>query len=149
MNACTEPKRFAKTMWISKSSFLVFLKFPILLSLWALHTLTTGNVKFMWTFVLQVFAWKFLRTLRKRLFRLAGGVKNLWCGTIKESKEERFDNLPIPQPWLRASTISTSPTKLPRPTSLSTSDRGGGRTISPQFLFLQLYQAAGYPHQTH
>jgi len=76
---------------------------------------------------------------------LAGGSRNLRCGTIKESEEEGTDNSPIPQPRLRAATISTSPTKLPRPTSLPTSDRGGGMTISPQFMFLQLYQAAGLP----
>ena len=77
---------------------------------------------------------------------LAGGGRRARCGTIAEQEEDSVDS-PAPIPRTRAALISTSPTKLPRsaPHPPSPSDRGGGEAISPQFLFLQLYQAAGIP----
>jgi len=75
------------------------------------------------------------------------GTKRTRCGTITETEEEGVELLPAPLQRTRAATISTSPTKLPRsaPTPPASSERGGV-AISPQFLFLQLYQAAGLPN---
>jgi len=78
---------------------------------------------------------------------LAGGGRRARCGTIAETEEDGADLSPAPVPRTRAATISTSPTKVPRsaPIPPPAPDRGGGAAISPQFLFLQLYQAAGLP----
>jgi len=80
---------------------------------------------------------------------LAGGSggRRMQCGTIAETEEDAGDLSPAPVPRARAATISTSPSKLSRPSTLppASSERGGGVAISPQFLFLQLYQAAGIP----
>jgi len=75
------------------------------------------------------------------------GSRRARCGTIAETEEEGGDLTPGPLPRTRAATISTSPTKLPRsaPLPSTPSDRGGGAAIFPQFIFLQLYQAAGLP----
>jgi len=82
---------------------------------------------------------------RLELDLAGGGGRRPRCGTIAETEEDG-DLSPAPVPRTRAATISTSPTKLPRSAPLApSSDRGGGAAISPQFLFLQLYQAAGIP----
>jgi len=77
---------------------------------------------------------------------LAGNGKTR-CSTITETEEESVDSSPSPLPRPRAATISTSPTKVPRSMASSsfTSERCGVTNISPQFIFLQLYQAAGLP----
>ena len=77
----------------------------------------------------------------------AGGGRSARCGTIAETEEDGAELSPAPVPRTRAATISTSPTKVPRsaPIPPPAPDRGGGAAISPQFLFLQLYQAAGLP----
>jgi len=82
---------------------------------------------------------------RLELDLAGGGGRRTRCGTIAETEEDGGDLSPAPVPRTRAATISTSPTKLPRSPLAPSSDRGGGAAISPQFLFLQLYQAAGIP----
>ena len=84
--------------------------------------------------------------MRLELDLASEGGRRARCGTIAETEEDGGDLSPAPVPRARAATISTSPTKLPRSAPLApSSDRGGAAAISPQFLFLQLYQAAGIP----
>ena len=85
--------------------------------------------------------------VKTRLELDLAGNGNTRCSTITETEEESVDSSPSPLPRPRAATISTSPTKVPRSMASSsfTSERCGVTNISPQFIFLQLYQAAGLP----